>query len=82
MMKPNLEAAFAINRKIVNTVIGRDVKQALAGYHFPVFKAALPHRVGLAESAGPGLTVWETEPPGQAAQEVRAFATESKELLK
>jgi chromosome partitioning protein len=82
VMKPNLKAAFAINRKIVNTAIGRDVKQALAGYHLPVFKSALSQRVGFAESAGQGLTVLESEPQGAAAQEVRALAAEIKEFLK
>ena len=78
-MKPNLKAAFAINRKIVNTAIGRDVTEALAGYSFPVFKAAISQRVGFAES---GLTVLETEPQGQAAREIRSLVAEIKEYLK
>jgi len=82
VMKPNLKAAFAINRKIVNTAIGRDVTEALAGYSFPVFKAAISQRVGFAESAGQGLTVLETDRQGQAAQEIRNLASEVKEHLK
>jgi chromosome partitioning protein len=82
IMKPNLKAAFAINRKIVNTAIGRDVKQALAGYGLPVLKSALSQRVSFAESAGQGLSVLESEPQGQAANEVRAVAGEIKEFLK
>ena len=49
--KPNLKHAFVINRKIVNTAIGRDVKDALAGYSIPVLKAAVCQRVNFAESA-------------------------------
>jgi chromosome partitioning protein len=82
VMKPNLKAAFAINRKIVNTAIGRDVTEALAGYNFPVFKSAISQRVGFAESAGQGLTVLETDPQGQAAGEVRSLALEIKEYMK
>lgn len=82
VMKPDLKAAFAINRKIVNTAIGRDVTEALAGYSFPVFKAAISQRVGFAESAGQGLTVVEADPHGQAAQEIRSLASEIKEHLK
>ena len=54
-MKPNLKAVFAINRKIVNTAIGRDVTEALAGYSFPVLHAAVSQRVIFAESAGKDL---------------------------
>ncbi len=32
VFKPNLKSAFAINRKIVNTALGRDVVDALADY--------------------------------------------------
>ena len=82
VMKPNLKAAFAINRKIVNTAIGKDVTEALGGHSFRVFKAAISQRVAFAESAGQGLTVLETDPQGQAAQEVRSLASEIKEYLK
>ena len=81
VMKPDLKSAFAINRKIVNTAIGRDVTEALGGYSLRVFKAAISQRVAFAESAGQGLTVLETDPQGQAAQEVRSLAIEIKEYL-
>ena len=38
--KQNLKSAFAINRKIVNTALGRDVVDALAEYPFPVLNAS------------------------------------------
>lgn len=78
--KENLKAVFAINRKIVNTAIGRDVTDALAQYHIPVLKAAVCQRVAFAESANTGLTVLETETKGIAAQEIRALAAELKRL--
>lgn len=73
--KESLKAAFAINRKIVNTAIGRDVVDALAGYNFPVLDAAVSQRVGFAESAAQGRTVFETDTNGAAAKEIAALAT-------
>lgn len=81
VMKPDLKAVFVINRKIVNTAIGRDVTEALAGYGLPVLDAAISQRVVFAESAGQGMTVLETDPQGQAAQEVRALVSEIRKIF-
>lgn len=67
---------FAINRKIVNTAIGRDVVEALASYEIPVLSASVGQRVVFAESAGQGGTVMETDPHGQAAQEINDLVNE------
>jgi chromosome partitioning protein len=76
IFKEGLKRCFAINRKIVNTAIGRDVIEALAGYPLPVLQAQVCQRVAFAESAARGLTVLETEPTGPAAQEINALADE------
>ena len=55
--KPNLDAVFVINRKIVNAAIGRDVAGALADFNIPVSDHALHQRVVYAESAARGLGV-------------------------
>lgn len=68
--KDGLCAAFAINRKIVNTAIGRDVAAAFADAPFPVLSAAVSQRVIFAESAGQGLTACEVAPAGEAAREI------------
>ena len=68
--KDRLGAAFAINRKIVNTAIGRDVAAAFTDAPFPVLPAAISQRVVFAESAGQGLTVCEVAPAGDAAREI------------
>ncbi len=72
--KPNLKAVFVINRKIVNTAIGRDVGAALAEFSFPVSEVSLCQRVVFAESAAQGLSVVETEPNSEAAREITRFA--------
>lgn len=72
--KDNLKAAFAINRKIVNTAIGRDVASAFADAPFPVLGPTVSQRVLFAESVGQGLTVREIAPNSDAAREIAAMA--------
>jgi len=79
--KDNLKTAFVISRKIGNTVIGRDVAEALSGYELPVLKAHISQRVAFAETAGEGKTVLETEPESAASQEINTLTNEAMELL-
>jgi chromosome partitioning protein len=76
VFKEMLKSAFVINRKIVNTAIGRDVVEALAGYELPVFAASVCQRVAFAESAARGSTVLEDSPSGPAAGEIEAVVDE------
>jgi chromosome partitioning protein len=79
--KPGLKKVFAINRKIANTAIGRDVVEALSDYPLPVLKNALCQRVPFAESATQGLTVYELDPEMMASREMSLLADEVLELL-
>ena len=72
--KEALKAAFAINRKIVNTAIGRDVAGAFADAPFPVLEPTVSQRVLFAESVGQGLTVREIAPNSDASREIAAMA--------
>ena len=76
VFKENLKSAFAINRKIVNTAIGRDVSEALANFKIPILKSQICQRVVFAESAATGQTVLETAPNSAAAKEIKAIAKE------
>jgi len=80
--KENLKSVFVINRKIVNTAIGRDVIDALSEYELPVLKAQVCQRVSFAESAARGQTVLETEPESIASQEIQALTKEVMELAR
>ena len=71
-----LQSAFVINRKIVNTAIGRDVIEALGTYDLPVLVSEICQRVAFAESAANGSTVIEDAPGSLAASEIEALATE------
>ena len=76
-----VKSAFVINRKIVNTAIGRDVIEALSGYPIPVFKAQICQRVPFAETAGSGQTVLEVDPESLAAKEIQTLVTEMQEFM-
>ena len=72
--KEKLKAVFVINRRIVNTAIGRDVVSALEQFSFPVLAAGFSQRVIYAESAMQGLSVIEADPKSEAAMEVAQLA--------
>jgi len=79
VFKENLKAVFTVNRKIVNTAIGREAGEALAAYAFPVLQSTIAQRVVFAEVTARGSTVLETAPHSPAAQEITALL---HELLK
>lgn len=74
--KERLKSVFAINRKIVNTAIGRDVADALKSYPIPVMNTTISQRVAFAESAATGLSVLELSPNGPAAREIKSLVAE------
>ena len=76
--KDKLKCAFVINRKITNTAIGRDVREALSTYAVPVLEATLTQRVIFAEAAARGLSVGEVDPNGSAEKEVNMMLDELK----
>ncbi len=81
VFRPDLKKAFVINRKIVNTAIGRDVAEALSEYSIPVLEAAICQRVAFAESAGQGRTVFDLDPDMLASQEMTRLSKEVEALL-
>jgi chromosome partitioning protein len=82
VFKPTQKSAFVINRKIVNTAIGRDVAEALAGYAIPILNASVCQRVSFAESAAQGSSVLELDPHGTASSEIKALISEVLKLNK
>lgn len=76
----SVRAAFVVNRKIPNTVLGREVTDALAEHELPVFQTQIQQRVCYAETAGEGLSVVEMKQISpshkQAAEEIRSLAEE------
>jgi chromosome partitioning protein len=79
-LKENLKVAFVINRKIVNTAIGRNVTGALEHYGVPVLPEHLCQRVLYAESAAQGLSVAEVDRNSAAARELASFALSAVQM--
>lgn len=80
--RESLRAVFAVNRKIANTAIGRDVGDALSAYPLPTLKASITQRVVFAEAAARGLAVHEVDQNGAATAEIEALVTELLEFAK
>lgn len=79
--RDNQKVVFVINRKIANTVIGRDVREALANYAVPTLNGAVTQRVIFAEAVAQGRAVYELDPDGPGATEIEAVTTELLEEL-
>jgi chromosome partitioning protein len=77
----NKQAFFIINRKIVNTAIGREVVKVLQEFDLPVMKSHICQRVSFAESAGAGQTITETEPKSTAGKEIEKLTNEILKII-
>ncbi|WP_215843921.1 ParA family partition ATPase [Acidithiobacillus montserratensis] len=80
--KSDMKCAFVVNRKIANTAIGRDVREALAAFPVPILEATVTQRVIYAEAAALGKAVFEIDAAGPAASEVSALVAELMEFTK
>ncbi len=76
-----LQAAFVVSRAIKGTRIGAEVTEALNGYGLPILQARITQRVSYPGTAAVGVTVLDTEPNGDASQEIQALAAEVKGML-
>ena len=74
--KPNLQARFIVNRRIVNTAIAKEVGEVLKDYPYRVLEKAISQRIAFAESLNIGSTVLETAPKSIAALEIKAVVDE------
>jgi chromosome partitioning protein len=74
--KPDLRPLFVITRRIVRSVIARDVRAVIGDLGVAALDATFAQRVIFAESAGSGLLACETAPRSRAALDVDAVAAE------
>lgn len=79
--RPEIQAAFVINRKIAKTAIGRDIVDALEGFEIEVLDSTLSQRVVYAESAAVGVAVFEQDFKSYATREVNRLAKEVLNVL-
>ena len=74
--RPGLKALFVVNRQVVRSIIGREVRAAIGELNMPVLAAGLAQRVVFAETAGNGQLSREIDVHGAAAREVAGVTAE------
>jgi chromosome partitioning protein len=82
LFRPQLRAAFVINRRVVGTVIGRDAREALADQPFEALHSDVSQRIAFADSVAAGRLACEVAPGSRAAREIAALARDVRELLR
>lgn len=82
VFRPALRAAFAINRRVVGTVLGREARAALAGQPFAALRAEVSQRIVFADSVAAGRLACEVAPQCAAAREIAALAQAVREALR
>jgi len=82
VFKENIKSCFTINRKIANTAIGRDVREALAAYEVTTLQTSITQRVIFAEAAANGLALYEVDANSPAVNEIEELTTELLEMAK
>uniref|UniRef100_C5CWH0 Cobyrinic acid ac-diamide synthase n=1 Tax=Variovorax paradoxus (strain S110) TaxID=543728 RepID=C5CWH0_VARPS len=82
VFRPQLRAAFVINRRVVGTVIGREARAALADQPFAALCAEISQRIVFADSVAAGRLACEAAPTCAAAREIAALAQAVREMLR
>jgi chromosome partitioning protein len=70
LYKPNLKCNFVINRKITNSLIAKEVIDALSQYGIPILNAQISQRVIFADAFSQGSVVSEYDPKSTALAEI------------
>lgn len=70
------DAAFVVSRQIAGTKLSTDIRAALDGYGIGVLDAYTSQRVVYPTSAAEGVTAFEAEPDGPAANEMKQLTLE------
>jgi len=81
LYKPDLRAAFVVNRRVTGTLIGREARAALAGQPLPTLAADVAQRIAFADSVAGGLLVRERDERCAAAREIARLAAQVREAL-
>jgi chromosome partitioning protein len=79
--KETQKAVFVVSRKIGRTTLSRDIAEALADFELPILTASTTQRIIYADAMTQGKTVFEAQPNGPAAEEIRAILTEIEGLV-
>jgi chromosome partitioning protein len=82
LFRPQLCAAFVINRRVVGTVFGREARAALADQPFAALHAEVSQRIVFADSVAAGRLAYGVSPECAAARELAALANAVQEALR
>lgn len=80
VFKPDLRAAFVINRRVARTIIGREARQALADQNMPALAAEIRQRIVFADSVAAGQLARELDADSVGAREISELASEIRKL--
>lgn len=82
VFKPDLKVFFVLNRVVGKSQIGRDIKDLLKDYPYPLLSTAIQQRVIVAEAAS-GATVFELthDPQNKAVLEFKALGRDLQKAL-
>jgi chromosome partitioning protein len=75
---PGLRSRILISRKLGNTTLGREAREAAQAFGIPVLRTEVNQRIALAEAIIAGQTIFEYAGASLAAEEFQAL---SEELL-
>jgi chromosome partitioning protein len=78
---PALRSRILISRKLGNTTLGREAREAAHGFGIPVLDAEIHQRIALAEAIIAGQTVFEYAPASPAAEEFNRLSAELRAVL-
>lgn len=76
-----VETRLLVSKKIVGTVLGKDIKETLELFKIPILKTEISQRVALCEAGIKGDTIFEYEPKSKAAKEFTELGKEVKKWL-
>lgn len=81
-VRPELEARIVITRKMAQTVIGREARDALASCEVPLMRSELCYRVAYQEAPASGMGAAQYAPGDASAAEVISLVDEMLEVLR
>lgn len=76
VFRPQLKAAFVVNRRVVRTIVGREARGALSDHRFPTLDTEVHQRTVFVGSVADGRLATEDQPRSLAAGEINRLASE------
>lgn len=81
-VNPGLQARVLVSRRIGNTTMGKEAREAAGAFDIPVFRTEIAQRIALAEAALAGQTITDYAATSASAGEFQALTKEVIACLK